>query len=246
MGDCCLKGFQWEGEPKGKESVLANRSCYVTGSKSDAGIMVIHDLFGWTLRNIRVLADHYADEVGATVYVPDFFGGEVLPADILKKDPSGWKELNLPAFIARNTKAIRTPEILECARILRSRYKYTGAIGFCFGGWAVFRLGARDNGERLVDCISTAHPTWLTKEEIKNVGVPVQILAPEHDGEFTPELKAFANSTIPTLGVAYDYQYFPGLEHVFAVRGDLNKPAEREGLERAKNVAVFWFRQWLR
>jgi dienelactone hydrolase len=34
-------------------------------------IIVIHDLYGWTFPNIRLLADHYAAEVGATVYVPD-------------------------------------------------------------------------------------------------------------------------------------------------------------------------------
>ena len=40
-----------------------------------------------------------------------------------------------------------------------------------------------------MDCISTAHPSWLTEEEIEGVGVPVQILAPEIDPVFTPELK---------------------------------------------------------
>lgn len=135
------------------------------------------------------------------------------------------------------------PEIFECARVLRSRYQRTGAIGFCFGGWGAFRLGAR--GNKLVDCISTAHPTNLEKEEIQNVRVPVQIMAPEFDPQFTEGLKAFSNQTIPTLGVPYDYQYFPGLEHAFAIRGDPAKVNERMGMERAKNAAVLWFRQWL-
>lgn len=33
--------------------------------------MIIHDLYGWEFPNTRLLADHYADEVNATVYVPD-------------------------------------------------------------------------------------------------------------------------------------------------------------------------------
>jgi dienelactone hydrolase len=94
----------------------------------------------------------------------------------------------------------------------------------------------------LVDCISTAHPSLLEKCEIEAVTVPVQILAPEFDPMFTDELKAFSNQTIPKQGVAYDYQYFPGLEYAFASRGDPNNPAERKGMERAKNSAVFWFR----
>ena len=69
-----------------------------------------------------------------------------------------------------------------------------------------------------MDCVSTAHPSLLTKEEINEVGVPAQILAPEHDPVFVPEMKAYANATIPTLNVAYDYQYFPGVAHGFAIK----------------------------
>lgn len=171
------------------------------------------------------------------------FGGEVIPAEVVL-DQSRWGEIDLPSFLGRNTKAIRGPEIVECAQALRSQHKRTGVIGFCYGGWGAFRLGDRNNP--LVDCVATAHPTDLAKVEIESVGVPVQILAPERDPMFTEELKAFSNQVIPTLGVAYDYQYFPGLEHGFAVRGNPDIQGEREGMERAKNAAVLWFRQWLR
>lgn len=71
MSDCCIKGFQWDGEPKGHETNLAGNATYVTGSNRNVAILVIHDLFGWTFPNIRLLADSYAEEVDATVYVPD-------------------------------------------------------------------------------------------------------------------------------------------------------------------------------
>lgn len=139
---------------------------------------------------------------------------------------------------------MREPEIFAFAKALRSQYKRVAAIGYCYGGWAVFRLGAKQN-EGLVDCISTAHPSWLTKEEIQNVGVPVQILAPEIDPVFTPELKEFSQKTIPSLGLPLDYQHFPGVEHAFSVRGNRADEAEMKALERAKNAAVHWFKQWL-
>ncbi|KAJ5636948.1 Alpha/Beta hydrolase protein [Penicillium longicatenatum] len=242
MGECCLKGFRWVAQPKGHEAKLGNNSCYVTGSNSKVAIMIIHDLYGWKFPNIRVLADHYAEEVNAVVYVPDFFAGEELPLAILQ-DQSQWHKLDLPAFIGRHSKKAREPEIIECAKALRSQYQRTGAVGFCYGGWGVFRLGAKGNA--LADCISTAHPSFLEKTEIENVGVPVQIMAPEFDPMFTPELKAHSNQIIPTLGVAYDYQYFPGLEHAFAVRGDPKNAGERKGMERAKTAAVSWLKQWL-
>ncbi|KAL6234649.1 hypothetical protein BDW75DRAFT_230943 [Aspergillus navahoensis] len=226
MSDCCFKGFRWNGKPRGQQVMLAGRDCYRTGTESRVAILLIHDLFGCTFTNTRILADHLAEEVGATVYVPDFFGGEALPPDILL-DETRWNE------------------IFACATALRAAHGYAsiGAIGFCFGGWAVFRLGAKD--VRLVDCISTAHPTFLEKEEIRQVGVPVQIMAPEHDPQFTEELKAFSNEVLPKLGVPYDYQYFPSLTHGFATRGNPNDREEKLGVERAKDAAVLWFRHWL-
>lgn len=73
MSECCLKGIQWEATPVGYESELAGRRCYVTGTNSSAAVMIIHDLYGWTFKNTRLLADHYAKEIGATVYLPDLY-----------------------------------------------------------------------------------------------------------------------------------------------------------------------------
>lgn len=147
------------------------------------------------------------------------------------------------AFIGRNSKEIRQPEILSAASALRSQYKKVGAIGFCYGGWAVFQLGAK--GRNLVDCISTAHPSLLDKEEVKNVSVPVQLLAPEMDPMFTQELKDFCNATIPGLGVEYQYDYYPGVAHGFATKGNPQDKTQKEALERAKRSAVSWFVQHL-
>ncbi|KAH8896519.1 putative hydrolase [Thozetella sp. PMI_491] len=243
VSECCVEGALWQGTPQGKEQTLANNNTYVTGNNPDAAILLIHDLFGWTFRNIRILADAYAREVGATVYVPDFFGGEIIDPTILL-DATQRSKLDLPAFMRRNSKETRTAEIFECAKALKSQYKRVGALGFCFGGWAVFRLGAKTS-ENLVACISTAHPSLLEKGEIDNVRVPVQVLAPEIDPQFTPELKQYANQVIPTLSIPYDYQHFPGVEHAFAVRGDSKNEAEYQAMLRAKAAATSWFRFWL-
>ncbi|GLA43970.1 hypothetical protein AnigIFM63309_002229 [Aspergillus niger] len=82
-------------------------------------------------------------------------------------------------------------------------------------------------------------------EEIQQFDVPVQIMAPEHDPQFTQELKALKNEVLPMLGVPYDYQYFPSLTHGSPTRGNLNDREEMLGAERAKDAAVFRFRHWL-
>jgi dienelactone hydrolase len=71
VGECCLKGFKWDGQPAGVEYKVGGLDCYVSSPGSKVAIVVLHDIFGWKFLNNRLLADHLANEVGATVYVPD-------------------------------------------------------------------------------------------------------------------------------------------------------------------------------
>ena len=80
MHDCCRKGFQWSGQPSGKEGKVNELDVYISGEKQDRAIMICHDALGWKMKNTRLLADHFAKEVGATVYLPDFFHGMLLPS----------------------------------------------------------------------------------------------------------------------------------------------------------------------
>lgn len=243
IAPCCLKGFEWAGTSTGRVEKLANNAAYVAGDNPDAAVLIVHDLLGWTYPNVRLLADHYAKEADVTVYVPDFFGDEVV--DFEAVDNEQWDKIDLQGMMQRNSRQIREPEIFGCARALRSQYKTLGAIGFCWGGWAVFRLGAKEHQPPLVDCISVGHPSLLTKEDIGDVAVPVQMLAPEIDPVYTPELKMHTFETLQKVSVPFDYQHFPGVAHGCLVRGDARKAGERDAMVRGKNAAVAWFRQFL-
>jgi dienelactone hydrolase len=70
-------------------------------------------------------------------------------------------------------------------------------------------------------------------------------LAPEIDPVYTAELKTHTFETVQKLGVPFDYQFFPGVEHACFTRGDKEKPGELEAMERGKNAAVGWLRQFL-
>jgi dienelactone hydrolase len=240
---CCFQGFEWEGTPVGWVDKLAQNDTYITGGNPDVAVLLVHDMLGWTFPNARLLADHYAREANVTVYVPNFLGGEVVPFDAILNDR--WHEIDLAGFGKRNSREIREPEIFECARALRAKYKKVGAIGFCFGGWSVFRLGAKEHQPPLVDCITAGHPSLLTKKDIDEVAVPVQILAPVFDPVFTAELKTHSFETILKLGVPFDYQHFPGVQHACFTRGDPEKPGERDAMVRGKNAAVSWWKQFL-
>ena len=77
MQDCCRKGFLWNGKAVGQETKLQLKdpdmelNVYVTGDNKDKAIFFCHDALGWAFNNTRLLADHFAKEVGATVYLPD-------------------------------------------------------------------------------------------------------------------------------------------------------------------------------
>ncbi|KAK8106334.1 hypothetical protein PG999_009693 [Apiospora kogelbergensis] len=247
ISDCCLKGFKWEGTPTGTDGKLGANDAYITGSNPDAAVLLVHDLFGWQFPNVRLLADHLAQEAGVTVYVPDFFGGESVELRLLEEERF---DLMGP-FIGRNTREIREPEIFECARALRQaplNYKKVGAAGYCFGGWACFRLAAKEHDPPLVDCISVGHPSLLTKEDVDGVAgaaVPIQVLAPEKDHVYTPEMKLYTFQTLQQLGAPFDYQHFPVVEHACFIRGDPKRPGERAAMARGKNATADWFKQWL-
>jgi dienelactone hydrolase len=69
----CKSGFNWNGMPTGTETTIANQKVYMTGTSKSAAILIIHDIFGWKFGNLRLLADHFAAEANATVYLPDLY-----------------------------------------------------------------------------------------------------------------------------------------------------------------------------
>lgn len=168
--------------------------------------------------------------------------GEIIDPETMS-DPVKREQFDVAAFAARHSKQNRRGEIFDVAKTLRSQYKKVGAIGFCWGAWGCLQLAAK--GNNILDCVSVAHPSLAEKSEIENLGVPTQILAAETDPQFTPDLKQFSVDTLPKLGIPYEYVYFPGVVHGFAVRGDKNNPVQRDALERAKNLAVNFFKQYL-
>ena len=185
-------------------------------------------------------------------------------------DPARLAAFDIGAFLGKNGKAVREPEIAACAKALKQElgFKKVGAVGFCYGGWAVFRLGAKGlyqstltndlllyiwltvenlpiTGNALVDCVAANHPSLLEKSEVDAISVPVQVCATENDPFLAGEMIEHINKVIPTLGVEYDYQYFPGQVHGFASRADTSDPKQVKALERAKNATVSWLREHL-
>lgn len=152
-------------------------------------------------------------------------------------------------FRAQNSRAIREPEIFSCATALRSQgFSKIGAIGYCYGGWGVLRLGSRIDGQPpLVDAVIAGHPSWLVEKDFDDVAVPMQMLAPETDGQLTDELKryCFEAMVLRKKDVPFEYVHLAGVAHGCLTKGDERVKGEREAMVKGKDAAVDWFRQWL-
>lgn len=176
MSQCCISGFTWNGTPRGREGKLGKHNAYVAGTaNSGVAILFLHDINGWKFVNNRLLVDHFAKEVDATVYLPDLYvyiptypcvaltagslngysyDGEEVDEDLMA-NPRKIAEFDFMAWFGRQNKDLRGPEVFEAARILRQElgFKKVAAIGYCWGGWVAFQLGAKGiNLNRMTLC----------------------------------------------------------------------------------------------
>jgi hypothetical protein len=82
VGQCCATGSLHTGTPQGTVKKVHGLDCYVAEPSSNTppkGIVVIlPDIFGWTMPNTRLLADRYAERGEWTVYLPEFMDGTPL------------------------------------------------------------------------------------------------------------------------------------------------------------------------
>lgn len=187
----------------------------------------------------------YADYQTSEQYSYD--GWSVGPNDIkVSVDESGNakldivnKDFNFQDWITKNSADVRMPQVLECAKQLRSQYSWVGYVGYCWGGGVGFKVASKDRSG-LFDSVTVAHSATPSEEEVHSIGVPFQILAAEHDPTFPPEVRDMCNREIPKLGVPYLFHHFPGVVHGFATKCDDSKASEKKALELAKNAVVFW------
>lgn len=178
-------------------------------------------------------------QANVTVYMPDFYGGEQLDFAMIKAGKG-----DLEGFKARNSRAIREPEVFAFVKELRSNgFTKLGAVGYCWGGWAVLRLAA----EKMVEAVICAHPSSITNDDFDAVETPIMFLAPEKDRMFSDELKlyAFNKLVLEKKSRSVEWAHFPGVAHGCLTKGDENVAGEREAMVKAKDRSVAWWKEWL-
>ncbi|KIV93097.1 hypothetical protein PV10_04339 [Exophiala mesophila] len=248
-GSCCYKGVKHEGDPVGEFVTIGDFEAYVSwpeNKSTEHAILLITDVIGHRFNNAQLIADQFAAN-GYFVLTPDLFDKDPIPLnrpgdfDIMKWLSGEYhpqKKAHLPPVV--------DPIIDACIIELRTKYnaKKIGAVGYCFGGKYVVRHLRPDSGK--IDVGYTAHPSFVDAAELRDIKGPLAISAAETDHIFPTEKRHESEVILKEVGYPYQINLYSGVEHGFAVRGDLNNPVAKYAKESAFIQALQWFEEHLK
>lgn len=197
---------------------------------------MIPDIWGiW--QNAQLIADQLAAN-GYTTIIPDIFNGDKFAAgvDIMK-------------FITQGTSGDNphTPEgvdpiIVAGIKALKEQYGATriGAVGYCFGAKYVVR-----HYKSGIDVGYVAHPSFVERDELQAITGPLSVAAAETDTIFPTEKRHESEEILKETKQPFQITLYSGVEHGFAVRGDVSQKVQKFAKEAAFYQAVSWFDTWL-
>jgi dienelactone hydrolase len=237
----CVLGHVHTGSPTGIESQIGDRKAYVVGDNKTNALIYLTDVWGYEYNNHRLLADTFAKELPATVYIPDMLE----ETGFVHLSPEELKNVDFPKFAQHNNKEKRFPQILALAEHLKSQYQRIFVIGYCWGAWGAVMLAAKPG---LISGVSINHPSRMEMPgDLERLTAPTLIVAPYTDSAFPQKDRLVAEEIFDKK--AKEEQLFmkitvyPGFVHGFAARGNAEDAFTRDAVEDAKNESVLFFRK---
>ncbi|KGO73417.1 Dienelactone hydrolase [Penicillium italicum] len=239
-GACCASGFKHEGTPVGETKNINGIETYIAYPKDnktpEKAIVFLSDIYGIYI-NAQLLADEFANN-GYLTIVPDLFHGDKMNLSDLQ---SG--KVDLSAWLSNHQVSSAEPVVESTIKYARETLgvKKIGAVGYCFGGKYVCR--SLKPGQ--IDVGYSAHPSFISHEELSAIKGPFSIAAAEVDTIFTTQLRHESEDILIKTTQPWQINLFSGVNHGFAVRADLSDPKQKWAKEQAFCQAIAWFNEHL-
>ncbi|KAK6373644.1 hypothetical protein LTS17_008137 [Exophiala oligosperma] len=273
MSSCCLSGSVHGGTPRGREDTVGGLDCYVTEPPSSdsntktKAIIFLVDIFGWKFKNVRLLADQYADAGGFTCYIPDVHQGDSLPIEFLqsvepplkKKEEEGMLDkaketvdvmATLGPWLVKHRESVSEPLISGFVNTVRTipGTEKIGAVGFCWGGrYAILQAHKRTAGQvGGVDAAYACHPSLLSiPSDIEAVAVPLSLAVGEKDSLLDLKSVEQIRETLNKTGAPTEVKVYKDQIHGFALRSDWSSDEDKKAMDDAEKQGIEWFEKYL-
>eukprot|EP01038_Epipyxis_sp_PR26KG_P016119 gene16119-21909_t len=265
----CCGGFIDNGQPQGEVRPIAGINCYVSTpndiKNKKSAIIIATDVFGYTLPNVRLIADSYAQRLSTVVVVPDFFVGTELPASLMGnietltgESSSFFSKIGsfgvllwyLPMFLLRNSAADSASRVERVIAELRLTLEINQVAiqGYCWGGRVAIMLGQK---ESVVGVICPAHPGGLKyPDDFNKIIKPSCFIFAQKDFEINEtrieQIKSILETKNKDGNFPHIIKNYSNMVHGFAVRGSENIPEVKQAREDAFTTSADFFQQILK
>ncbi|CZR63622.1 related to dienelactone hydrolase [Phialocephala subalpina] len=246
-GACCLKGTIHQGDPKGSYATIAEVETYIAtppqGKENGHILLYFPDVWG-LFNNGLLIMDGFA-AAGYLVLGLDYFRGDpVTKYRKDRKDRTTDPSFDYEAWKKKHT-AFADEAVPKWVKEVKEKYgksdtKYA-CVGYCFGAPYVCNELAGDT----VTAGAFAHPAFLKEHHFFNLKKPLLLSCSEIDHTFDTKSRRRAIDILQEIKVPYQVQLFQGVEHGFALRGNMDNPYERYVKEQSLEGIIKWFDFWL-
>ena len=247
-GTCCITGSIHSGSPQGSFTSLSGVETYISRppkEKTNGNILLYFpDVWGM-FPNSLLIMDAFAD-AGYLVLGIDYFRGDpVYKHRQHANDTEAEPGFDYEAWKAKHT-SVAADAVPKWVQAAKQEYGKPGTkfacVGYCFGAPYVCDQLA-DSG--ICTAGAFAHPAFLKEHHFRNLRRPLFLSCADVDHTFDTESRNKAIGVMLEAKVEYHVQLFSGVQHGFAMRGNMEDKYERWVKEKSLSGIVEWLDFWL-
>ncbi|KAI1337356.1 hypothetical protein F5Y15DRAFT_408169 [Xylariaceae sp. FL0016] len=226
--DCCIQGAIHHGEPRGTFITIADAETYVSEPSEERAnghvLLYFPDVWGMFPNGLLVM-DGFSD-AGYLVVGLDYFRGDPVWKHRKSRHDESNPDFDYEAWKKKHT-TYADAKVPEWVEAVKEKYgkadtRYA-CVGYCFGAPYVCDELASSGS---CTAGAFAHPAFLKDRHFQQLKKPLYLSCSEIDHTFPTESRNRAIDILQGQHSTYQLQLFSGVEHGFALRGNMENPYE--------------------